>query len=656
MSGLPSVFSLARLALTRHALSLTAAATTGFTLLVVGLVLSPAYPLATVAIVTMVGAVAALLVSLPVEGRLLRSRQLLAHAAHELSGRRLQALQSPSAMRDPMAMLTEGFNDALAQVEENLLGNAVQSSGEMIAIADLDGRFSFVNRAFVQAYGYSEEELLGRDLGLVGSDRNTPELLHSLGRETRRGGWHGELLTRRKDGTEFPISLRTSPIRDETGETIGLVGIGHDVTERQALEARLRQAQKMEAVGRLAGGVAHDFNNLLGVIQGYGALLQRQLDHGHPGRDKLDQMIKASERAANLTRQLLAFSRRQVLEPRVLELNAVVTESEPLLRRLVGEDVEVQVLEGASLGRVRADAGQIDQVLMNLVANARDAMPRGGRLLIETANVEWAEGAAPGRLPAPPGRYVRLSVRDTGTGIDAETLAHIFEPFFTTKERGKGTGLGLATVYGIVKQSGGYVGVDTEPGKGSSFDVYLPRVDDAVEPAKPAVAPAAVSGAKTILVVEDEDALREVAREVLESNGYRVLTASSGKEALSVAAAHPEPLRLLLTDVVMPGMSGQELADRLRAGRPEMSVLFMSGYSDDVVARRGTMGGEARLLTKPFSVATLAQSVHEVLEGDKVGTGSPIRGAGPRCSRAGAPTGPADPPGCRPAPGRPPGS
>jgi CheY-like chemotaxis protein len=263
---------------------------------------------------------------------------------------------------------------------------------------------------------------------------------------------------------------------------------------------------------------------------------------------------------------------------------------------------------------VRADVGQIDQVLMNLAANARDAMPQGGRLVIETANVEWGEGESPHAFPAPPGRYVRLSVRDTGTGIDAETQAHIFEPFFTTKERGKGTGLGLATVYGIVKQSGGYIGVESEPGKGTTFDVYLPRVDDEAEPVKPPVPPAAASGGNTILVVEDEDALREVAREVLESNGYHVLTAASGKEALTVAAAHPEPVRLLLTDVVMPGMSGQELAERLRPERPEMSVLFMTGYSDDVVAQRGTLALGTRLLAKPFSVAALAQSVHEALE------------------------------------------
>ncbi len=617
MAGHSSLYPLLRLLVSRHALSLTAALTTGAMLLLAGLVVPPTHPLLLVFPVALGGALGAFLLALPVERRLWRPRQLLAHAAHELSSRRMQALQSPAVMRDPMTMLTEGFNDALAQVEERLLGNAVQSSGDMIAIADLEGRFSFVNRAFLSAYGYSEEEVLGESLGLVASRGNASELATMLGAETRRGGWHGEVLTRRKDGSEFPVSLRTSPILDETGEMIGLVGIGHDITERQALEARLRQAQKMEAVGRLAGGVAHDFNNLLGVIQGYGQLLQKQLDSGHPGRDKLDQMIKASERAANLTRQLLAFSRRQVLEPRVLRLNAVVADSETLLRRLVGEDVEFEVRAGADLGRVRADAGQIDQVLMNLVANARDAMPQGGRLVIETANVEWSDGLAPGRLPAPPGRYVRLSVRDTGTGIDPETLAHIFEPFFTTKERGKGTGLGLATVYGIVKQSGGYIGVESEAGKGTAFDIYLPRVDDEVEPVKPARPPAFASGEKTILVVEDEDSLREVAREVLESKGYRVLTASSGKEALSVAAAHPEPVRLLLTDVVMPGMSGQELAERLRPARPEMSVLFMSGYADDVVARRGILASGNRVLSKPFSVATLAQSVHEVLEGAK---------------------------------------
>jgi CheY-like chemotaxis protein len=373
----------------------------------------------------------------------------------------------------------------------------------------------------------------------------------------------------------------------------------------------------MEAVGRLAGGVAHDFNNLLGVIQGYGELLKRDVGPRDAGREKLEQMMKASQRAAALTRQLLAFGRRQMMEPRVLKLDSLLADSEPLLRRLGGEDLEIEFRKAPGLACVRADAGQIDQVLMNLVANARDSMPHGGRVVIETANVEWTEGGCPGPFPAPAGRYVRLTVRDTGTGIDAKTMAHIFEPFFTTKETGRGTGLGLATVYGIVKQSGGYIDVKSEPGKGSTFDVYLPAVEAEAEPAKPVVSAASSSGGQTILVVEDEDSLREVAREVLESSGYRVLTASCGTEALSVSASHPEPVRLLLADVVMPGMSGPELADRLRPQRPEMSVLFMSGYAEEVVAQHGTIRGN-RLLAKPFSVAALAQSVHEVLEEAKV--------------------------------------
>jgi two-component system cell cycle sensor histidine kinase/response regulator CckA len=603
-----------RLVLLARPLSLTAALSTLATLLTVGLLVPTGHPLGMVLLVAVGGALAAFLVSMPVEARFAKRGQLLAQVAEELAGRRVRALQSPAALRDPMAMLAEGFNDALAQVEDRLLGNAVQSSADLIVITDLEGRLSFVNRAFLQAYGYTEEEVLGREAGLVASPRNSAELREQVVAETRRGGWSGEVLTRRKDGTEFPVGVRTSPIRDERGELLGLVAIAHDITERRALETRLHQAQKMEAIGRLAGGVAHDFNNLLGVIQGYGELLKRDVGPRHPGRPRLDHMLKASERAATLTRQLLAFGRRQMVEPRVLRLDAVLADSEPLLRRLAGESVEIEVRTAADLACVRADAGQIDQVLMNLVANARDSMAQGGRVVIEAANVEWSEGASPFPFPAPAGRYVRLSVRDAGTGIDPETMTHIFEPFFTTKERGKGTGLGLATVYGIVKQSGGYIDVKSRPGEGSAFDVYFPVVEGEAEPAKPAANPASSSGGHTILVVEDEDSLREVAREVLESSGYRVLTASCGKEALSVSAAHPHPVRLLLTDVVMPGMSGPELAERLLPERPEMGVLYMSGYAEEVVAQHGTMRRGARLLTKPFSVAALAESVQQALK------------------------------------------
>jgi PAS domain S-box-containing protein len=740
------LLSLLRMFLSRHPHSQTAALATGFTLLVGGTGLvatgrlalgsaSSAQSELTVVAVSLLGALAAFFVSLPLEARRARPRQLLARAAQELANPHHRALRLPSPEDDALAMLTEEFNDVLLQIGDRLLGDAVQSSGEIIAITDPEGRFSFVNRAFLEAYGFAEDEVLGQRIELVVSPGNPPALVAEVRSETLREGWHGELRSRRKDGSEFPIALRTSPIRDEQGALIGLVGMAHDVTERQeaeqrqrlleaalgaavdavlitdragviewvnpaftrltgytpeealgqnprllksgrhdagfyadlwaalvagrvwkgeitnrrkdgtlyqedlsitpvvgasgdiahyvaikrdiserqALEAQLGQAQKMEAVGRLAGGVAHDFNNLLGVIQGYGELLLKQIGPSLPGRDKLEQILKASQRAANLTRQLLAFSRRQVLEPRILGLNAVVADSEKLLQRLVAEDVEIVVKAAPDLGRVRADAGQIDQVLMNLAANARDAMPKGGRLVIETANVAWDEPAARGRFAAPPGRYVRLTVTDTGAGMDAETQTHIFEPFFTTKERGKGTGLGLATVYGIVKQSGGYIWVDSQPGCGTTFEILLPRVDDEAEPATRAAPAAALSGNETILLVEDEDSLRELARELLESSGYRVLSAASGPEALAVAASYAAPIRLLLTDVVMPGMSGQELADRLRPARPEMTVIYMSGYTEEAIAQRGKMGRDARLIRKPFSVDDLAQSVRDVL-------------------------------------------
>jgi two-component system, cell cycle sensor histidine kinase and response regulator CckA len=425
--------------------------------------------------------------------------------------------------------------------------------------------------------------------------------------------WHGEITNRRKDGSLYQEDLSITPVLGPSGEIAHYVAIKRDISERQALEAQLRQAQKMEAVGRLAGGVAHDFNNLLGVIQGYGELLLKQVERGQPQREKLEQILTATQRAANLTRQLLAFSRRQVLEPRVLDLNAVVAESEKLLRPLVGEDVEIVVEAAPDVGRFRADAGQIGQVLMNLATNARDAMPGRGRLLIETANVVWDDREAQKRFNARAGRYVRLSVEDTGMGMDAEIRAHVFEPFFTTKERGKGTGLGLATVYGIVKQSGGVITVDSEPGRGTRFDIFLPRVAGPADPPKPAPAPRVVTGTETILLAEDEDSLRNLARDLLAENGYRVLAAASGEEALAVAAAHRGPIRLLLTDVVMPGMSGQELAERLRPLRPEMAVVYMSGYAEEAIAQRGTLARGARLMTKPFSIDDLARCVRDVL-------------------------------------------
>ncbi len=380
-------------------------------------------------------------------------------------------------------------------------------------------------------------------------------------------------------------------------------------------EERLRQAQKMEAVGRLAGGIAHDFNNLLTVIVSYCDLMLEDLAAGDPKRADLGEIRKAADGAAALTRQLLAFSRQQVLEPRVMDLKATIASTEKLLVRLIGEDIRLTTSLAPDLGAVRADPGQLGQIIINLAVNARDAMPAGGRLTIEAANVEMDEAYVRGHAPAGPGRYVMLALSDTGIGMDEQTQARIFEPFFTTKGVGKGTGLGLATVYGIVKQSGGFIWVYSEPGRGTTFKVYLPRVD---EPAEAAAAPAVQAeprrGAETVLVVEDAASVRVVTRQVLERYGYTVLEAPDGETALHLAAKHPGPIHLLLTDVVMPGLSGRQLVEQLARLRPDMKALYTSGYAANAIAHHGILESGIAYLAKPFTPETLARRVREVLD------------------------------------------
>jgi nitrogen-specific signal transduction histidine kinase len=385
-----------------------------------------------------------------------------------------------------------------------------------------------------------------------------------------------------------------------------------DISEMKRLEAQFRQAQKMEAVGRLAGGVAHDFNNLLTVIQGYGELLAKSLEGDPERRESMDEIVKAAERAAALTRQLLAFSRQQVLEMRVLDVGAVVADIEKMLKRLIGEDVEIVVVMPPALGRVKADPGQIEQVLLNLAVNARDAMPEGGRLTLELADVELDAPLAASHEAIPPGRYVVISMSDTGCGMDAETLGHIFEPFFTTKEKGKGTGLGLATVYGIVRQTGGYVAVKTAPGAGTTLRIYLPRCAESVASG---IRPSGLSrrGTETVLLVEDEPAVRTLAKAILERHGYTVLVAESGAAALDVVGRDPRPIHALLTDLVMPGMNGRDLASRVAALRPSIKVVIMSGYAADG-AKNPAVDGASGFLSKPFSERVLTAKLREVLD------------------------------------------
>ncbi len=493
--------------------------------------------------------------------------------------------------------------------------SVVEGSMQGIVIHQ-DGLIRHVNAAFCRMFCYDDpSELIGRDWTSLVAPKELSELQSradaSLAghRVKPHAGWQGI----RKDGKKVWFESIVSRM-NWNGRPAAVASL-IDITERKSLEEQFRHAQKMDAVGRLAGGVAHDFNNLLTVIIGYGELVLGDDSQTPDSRELIREIVRAGERAASLTRQLLAFSHKQVLVPVVLDLNALLSEMEKMLVRLIGDDVVLQFVGDPDLGRVKVDPGQLEQVVMNLAVNARDAMPRGGRITVETANVELDEEYAATHLGLLPGPHVLLAVSDTGCGMDAETVSKIFEPFFTTKGPDRGTGLGLSIVHGIVKQSGGRIEVYSEVGTGTTFKIYLPRCDDvAVEArARPQLA-TAHRGTETVLLVDDDAAVRELARHVLEKYGYRVLVAGEGNEALEIGRRHDGEISLLVSDLVMPNMGGQQLASRLAALRPGLRVLFLSGYADDAVVLHGMITPDTPFLQKPFSPDSLAAMVRHVLE------------------------------------------
>lgn len=495
----------------------------------------------------------------------------------------------------------------------------LESTGEGIYGLDEHGRCTFINRAGAAMLGYAPEEVIGQDLHALthhsradGSPYPPQECPNYYAFRAGRGVRMEDEVLWRKDGTCFPVAYTSYPVAED--DFRGAVVTFNDITDRKRLEAQLRQAQKMEAIGQLAGGVAHDFNNLLTVINGYGELVMAGLPPADPSRELIREMVAAGHRAAGLTRQLLAFSRKAILEPRILDLKAMVADLDRMLRRIIGEDIRLAVVTDPELGAVKADPGQIEQVVLNLVVNARDAMPQGGRLTIEVRNTELDETYARSHPDARPGPQVLLAISDTGCGMDQATLARIFEPFFTTKGE-RGTGLGLATVHGIIKQSGGHVTVYSEVGHGTTFKVYLPRVEQRAPSGKsfPGVA-VMPRGNETVLLVEDEDSVRALARHVLQACGYTVVEAQDGAEAVRMAGQHRGRIHLLVSDVVLPRVGGRAAAERLTAMRPEMKVLFLSGYTDDAVVRHGILEAQVAFLHKPFTPASLAAKVREVLD------------------------------------------
>ena len=522
---------------------------------------------------------------------------------------------------DELSFLGNAINGMLEDLDrtqteryegQTRLGLMVDKMPAILWTTDRNLRYTSITGAGLAGIGATPKQMVG--LTLFEYFKTDDPNFKSIA--AHRRALAGESVTYEIEWMKRAFESHVRPLHDSEGELLGVIGVALDITDRKVLTDQLRVSQKMQAIGELAGGVAHDFNNLLMVVKGHAELLQGRLEDSSPLRHSIEQMDKAADRAATLTRQLLAFSRKQVLQPRVLDLNEVVGGMIKMFSRVIGENIDMTFSPGSHLGRVKADPGQIEQVLLNLVVNARDAMPEGGRLTIETSNVELDHDYASTHTSVIPGPYVNLSVTDNGCGMDEATQARIFEPFFTTKDHGKGTGLGLATVYGVVKQSGGFIYVYSELRHGTTFKIYLPLVTEEAEKIvsdKRQIGPP--PGTETILFVEDEESVRMLVRDFLRGNGYQVLEAADGEQALEVAAAHKGAIHILITDVVMPRLSGRELAIRLVAERKDVKVLYISGYTDDSVFRHGVLEGGVAFLQKPFNLRGLAQKIREVLDG-----------------------------------------
>lgn len=505
--------------------------------------------------------------------------------------------------------------------EMRMLAHALKSVRECVTVTDRQDRILFVNEAFVNTYGYRLEEVYLKNISMLRAPDNPKDLVNKILPATLKGGWEGEILNQRKNGEVFPIYLSTSVIHDENGQPIALIGVAADITERKKIEDQLRQAQKMDAIGKLAGGIAHDFNNILSVINGYTEMAMRELSIDQSLYRKLKQVSIAGEKAANLVRQLLAFSRKQVIEPKIVDINQLIRNLNKILMRLIGEDIEMILNLDEKAGLIKADPSQLEQVLVNLVVNARDAIHQKGvfasekKIIIATRNGQTDKKLSPKHSGRNNGKQVLISVTDTGIGMDAKTCEQIFEPFFTTKPEGRGTGLGLSTVYGIVKQNNASIDLESQPGKGSTFKILWPVVESELPPSNHKKKNERIRGGKeTILIVEDEHQVRAVASEVLESIGYQIIEAANGVEAMAMLEKKNFQVDLVITDVIMPGMGGQELAENILKIKPDFKILFTSGYTDHKIDKRGRLINGANFLHKPYSISDLSQKVRELIE------------------------------------------